>query len=403
VFFDKLKGLRFAIAINGDCFRLVYCKILLKSLPVLAVLLLTYVLVGVTPALASGTALDIAVVRGTDNGIYWSAYNSPGVWTSWASLSGATLSPPGICEGYYQAVYVVVRGMDDGIYLNTWTGTWSGWASPGGATIDTPACAKLNGVLYVVVRGTTSELYWNSLSSGVWSGWVDLHGASASAPVLVSSLGLSRLDLVVQGTDNGIYHKAFTGGAWSSSWDSPGGATPSKPAVVFHNEEYPIFPNCAPSCISDNRLLVVVRGTDNNVYNNSFVIGGGWGVWGSLRRQTLSAPTLAFYANNPSCSPFSINGCNTIAALAIRGTDNTVYHLTFGDLFGGGVSGWDSPGGSITNRPALAYVQGSSAQFLLLVQGYPSIYSNTVTGSSWGGYSTVGGATNSDPQLVAIV
>jgi hypothetical protein len=401
VFFDSLIGLELVIVINRVCSRLSYCKVLLSSLLVLAVLLLAYVFVGVAPASANGV-LDMAVVRGTDSHLYWNSYNSGPSWgPSWVSLGGSTPSPPGICEaeglGY---VYVVVRGMDNGIYLRLWSSSvgWSSfWVSPpgGGRTIDTPACAYLNGI-FVVVRGTNNELYWNYYNN-VWSGWVDLHGKSASAPVLVSIPSLNRIDLVVQGTDNGIYHKFFPsppGGVWSSSWDSPGGKTSSKPAAAFYFNHF-------PSSTDFNYLFLVVRGTDNNVYSSSFLIGGGWGVWVNLSGKTLYAPTLAYYANG--CSPGTPSNCYSIDALAVRGTDNAVYHKTLTGYWDWSGS-WDSPGGSITNSPALAYVPGSSAQFLLLVEGSSNkLYSNTVTGSTWGTWGSVGGATNSDPALVAIV
>ena len=355
-------------------------------------------------ALAPPTpTMDIAVVRGTDNGVYWSAYNSPGVWSSWGSLAGATPSPPGICEASFGFVFVVVRGTDNGIYVKSWrsgTGWSTGWDSPGGATIDQPACAYLYGVLLIVVRGVGGELYFNSNDNGDWSGWEDLHGASASAPVLVSTPFLSRVDLVVQGTDNGIYHKAFTGGAWSSSWDSPGGAAANKPAVALYTK----VTGCPSACTEQDFLVLVVRGTDNGVYTNLLSTKtSGWVGWSSLSGATLSAPTLAYDAN--SCLPGSSSDCSSIDVLAVRGTDNAVYDKTItGSWVWSG--SWDSPGGSISNSPALAYVPATSAQFLLLVEGYPSsnLYSNTVAyPSTWGAYSSVSGATNSDPALAAVL
>jgi hypothetical protein len=382
-----------------------------RNLLVLFLALLSLSVIGVAPASATGT-LDIAVVRGTDNGIYWNSYNSLGQWGSWVSLVGSTLSPPGICEavglGY---VYVVVRGTDNGVYVRLWIdGLWSGWVSPpgGGRTIDQPACARLGTNLFVVVRGMNNELYWDSLIGGTWQSWVDLHGASASVPVLVSTPGLSRLDLFVQGMDNGIYHKAYTLGSWSSSWDTPGGATTSKPAAAL----FTMISECPTSgCIESDSLLLVVRGTDNNVYSNSFLIGTGWLGWSSLSGATLSAPTLTQFANG--CFLVVGVNCNSIVALAVRGTDNAVYHKTFSGMPGSWSGSWDSPGGAIANSPALAYVPVNSgyAKFLLLVEGYPSkiskisIYSNTVTasGSTWGTWVSVGGATPSDPQLVAVL
>jgi hypothetical protein len=161
---------------------------------------------------------------------------------------------------------------------------------------------------------------------------------------------------------------------------------------------------CPPSCIEDDGLVVVVRGTDNNIYYNFYELSPsvGWVGWASLSGATLSAPTLAYGANG--CPPGTTSTCTSLAALAVRGTDNAVYHKT---ITGAGVwsASWDWAGGSISNSPALAYVPGSSAEFLLLVEGNPSnaLYSNTVTSSTWTGYVSVGGATLATPALVAVV
>jgi hypothetical protein len=146
----------------------------------------------------------------------------------------------------------------------------------------------------------------------------------------------------------------------------------------------------------------VVRGTDNNVYYNRYEISpvAGWSTWSSLSGATLSAPTLVYDADG--CPPGIMSNCNSIDALAVRGTDNALYHKTYMGVWS---ASWDWAGGSISNSPALAYVPGSSAEFLLLVEGNPSetLYSNTVTGSTWTGYVSVGGATLTTPALVAVV
>ncbi len=173
-----------------------------RNLLVIFFALLIVSVVEVAPASAIPVTRDIAVVRGTDSGVYWNSYNSAASWGSWASLSGSTPSPPGICQSAGSSTVVaIVRGTDNGIYTKySSAGTWSSsWVSPpgGGATIDQPACAYLPGVLYVVVRGAGGELYWNSFNGASWSGWADLHGAIRlrSRPgfnaAWVSSVGLT--------------------------------------------------------------------------------------------------------------------------------------------------------------------------------------------------------------------
>jgi hypothetical protein len=201
--------------------------------------------------------------------------------------------------------------------------------------------------------------------------------------------------------DNGTYHKAYTSGAWSISWDSPGGKTSSKPAAAF----YRLVAGCASVCFETDILLLVVRGMDNNVYWNSYsnlLSTPSWGAWSSLSGKTGSAPTLAFDANY--CDLGSTGDCSSIEALGVLGTDNAVYHKTYAS-YGWSVS-WDSPGGSILNSPALAYIPGSLFQFSLVAEGVStSLYSNTVTfnTSTWGTWVSLSGASTSDPALVAIV
>jgi hypothetical protein len=383
----------------------------LRGCVVLALILVGYFVVGVAPA--SGlTTLDLAVVRGTDNGLYWTQYTSGG-WGTWQSLGGSTPSAPGICENPdsttpdYEAVALVVRGTDNGIYISVWSpgvgfGSW-GEIPGGGVTIDQPSCGWFGGDLFIVVRGTGNELYWNS-GFVSWSGWSDLHGASNSAPALVSTPVPERLDLFVQGTDNGIYHKAYKNNAWSSNWDSPGGSTLNPPTAALTT-----FVTGCPSCLEADGLVVVVRGTDNSIYANTFCLVGcsGWASWTNLGGATISGPTLAYSANG--CPPGSMppgGGCTSLDSVAVRGTDNAVYHATYNSVEW---STWDTARGVISNSPALAYDPSSVPpvdRFLLLVQGNPSnaIYSNLVFGSNWNGYSSNPvGATLSTPAIVAIV
>ncbi len=102
-----------------------YCKVLLRSLLVLTVLVLAYVLVAVAPASAVVVTRDIAVVRGTDNGVYWNSYSS-GVLIPWGQLAvvvGYCFQLPRSAR-YNGLVGVVVRGTDNGIYEKDWSEQW---------------------------------------------------------------------------------------------------------------------------------------------------------------------------------------------------------------------------------------------------------------------------------------
>src|SRR2546427_3520838 len=156
----------------------------------------------------------VSVVKGTDNNLYYNTFT--GGWSgTWLPLNGQTPSPPSLCASGPTTTELVIRGTDNGIYHksfsgNTFSATWD--RNPNGVTSMQPVCAVLGTTLYVVVVGPTGELWSTTfdLSAHTWAAWTDLSGATASAPALAATPSLSRLDLVVRGTNNLIYHKAFT-------------------------------------------------------------------------------------------------------------------------------------------------------------------------------------------------
>ena len=173
-----------------------------------------------------------SAVQGTDNGVYLTTANLPGLYP-WGSMAGSTSSSPSMCNSWVQGLggglgTVVVRGTDNSIYAKPigWAGSW--FSLPAGATHLQPVCAfttaGLSSTLHVVVVGTDNALYYTncaepcSSNGSGWSAWQSLGGATNSVPALVATTP-GRLDLLVRGTDNGVYHKAYTNGAWALSWD----------------------------------------------------------------------------------------------------------------------------------------------------------------------------------------
>ncbi len=308
-------------------------------------------------------------------------------------------------------VTVVVRGTDNRIYSNTWDGSSdtgpgsANWYSEGGATTDTPACAYVSGKVIIVVRGTNNnQLYWRT--SGEAPGWQTLYGQAKSTPVLVSIPWQDTVELFVQGMDNRIYQNQYSvAGGWSSTWHpNIYGKSAGSPAAAVR-----LAIRCNPGCAEYDDVIVVVRGMDNHVYWTYYHAIGpgslGWAYgWASLSGTTFSPPTLSYHYYLTSCNSATTHDCTTFVALAVRGADNKVYHKTFG-LTGDVWSTWDSPGGLIYNRPALAaYIaSGYLPACVLLVQGTNGrLYANTFEGT-WGTWSYVSGATNSDPALAAIL
>src|SRR5437660_1732253 len=314
---------------------------------------------------------DLAVVRGTDNGIYWSTFS--GFWSNWQYLSGSTSSTPSLCSSSPTRTDLVLRGTDNGIYHKSFiNGVWSaGWDSPGGGTLDQPACVVANGILHVVVRGTDNGTWYNSmlLSTGAWSGWSVVSGGSTlSAPSLTVDAS-GTVHLLVRGTDNGIWYASKpSGGSWTP-WKSPGGSTPDTPAMVSDS----------------NFLYVVVRGTDDDIwYNSQSLSSGTWSGWSSIGGSTSSAPSL-------------MEDSSGTLDLVVRGTDNGIWHNL--RTPSGSWAGWDTPGGATLSQPA-ATVQGST--LFIVVRGSDNgVWANTwsLATRSWSNWSSLGGTTSAMPSI----
>ena len=314
----------------------------------------------------------ISVIRGSNNGIYWSKYT--GSWRSWQPMGGSTASAPVLCSSGSGAVDLIVRGSDNSsIWHKSYSnGIWSAWDTPGGLTNDQPACAYLNGALYVAVRGGDNSLWWNSRNdtSSVWSGWQSLGGILTGPPVLAASPSTNRLDLVVQGGDYSIWHIAFENGYWSRVWDSPGGQTPS-----------------TPSAVSDGSTLrLAVRGMGNDLWYASLSFTShSWSGWMYLAGSTSSAPAVATDSFD-------------VIHLVVRGMDNGVYHRSLANAEWS--SFWDVLGGTTPDRPVLVqFGTGVAVQ----VRGADSTpYSCILGPSTWSVWTGLGENTGSPPALSSL-
>jgi hypothetical protein len=319
----------------------------------------------------SGSIGLLSVVVGTDGALWWSRF--AGSWSNWKASLGVTSSAPVLCSSTSGNLDMIVRGADTAsIWHKSYSnGVWSAWDTPGGATNDQPACASIAGIVYLVVRGTDNGLWYNARDdvSGTWKGWQSLGGAITGSPVLVSSAG--RLDLVVQGTGGSIWHKVFTNGVWSQTWDSLGGSTPSTPAVA-----------------SDGRMLhVVVRGADNGAWYNALSFTSGlWSGWSSLGGATPTAPSL------------EVDASGTVH-LVVVGLNSGIYHK-MKTAAGVWATSWDSPGGFTSNAIAL---ETFGTTLAIMVRGMDGgLWYNSLAGSSWTGWTGLGGTTLSNPSLGAL-
>jgi hypothetical protein len=244
-----------------------------------------------SPAAALCSGKLYLVVRSTDGYSLW--FGSVNVtdysFSGWTWISGATQSAPTLtCNNTH--LFLVVRGMDNGVYYRTYTidtDTWGDWARIEGATCDRPSATVLEGKLHIVVRGFgTTYIYDNdtlwhgsiNLTDNTFSGWTNLAGATPSAPSLTESATFGTLYLSVRGTDNTIYINKWTGANWQGWTALSSGATGDGPAAAVANDI----------------LHIVVRGMDgSNLWHyyidlNTNAESG----WAAISGSTPSAPSL---------------------------------------------------------------------------------------------------------------
>jgi len=320
----------------------------------------------------------VSVVTGTDGNLYYSGFTSP-TWGAWQPLNGQSPSSPALCASSPSSTELVVRGSDNGVYHKTFTvsgGFAAAWdKSPSGVTIDRPVCAVLGTTLYVVVRGATTELWATTfdLSAHTWAAsWTDLNGFSPSAPALAATSSLNRLDLLARGVDNQIYHKALTSGTWAAAWDTSNRApVPDKTIAT-------------PAIVSDGSILhIVVVGTEANIWYATLTFAGVWSTYTSLAGSTPAAPSLV------------VDSANALH-LVVQGNDNAVYEKAKPSGGAWDVA-WTTAGGITAGAPAVTTI-GSTVN--VVTRGADSrLWYNTLTGTSFSGWVSMNGAATLPPAL----
>jgi hypothetical protein len=134
-----------------------------------------------------------------------------------------------------------------------------------------------------------------------WTKWSKLNGSSPSTPGVI--VFKDRLHVIVRGTDNNLWHRwVGRDGKWQpkGGWDPLPGATPDAPTVGAFA----------------NQLHVVVRGTDNGVYHN-------WsddGITFQPAFERIVKPTDTT-GSQPAVAVFKDH-----MHIVVRGLDNGIYH-----------------------------------------------------------------------------
>jgi hypothetical protein len=130
-------------------------------------------------------------------------------------------------------------------------------------------------------------------------------------------------------------------------------------------------------------LSLAIRGTDNGIYHNRFD-GVAWSGYTGLPGATADIPALASSGGG-------------VLDLVVRGTDNGIYHNHYD---GATWSGWTALPGATASIPALAASGGGVLD--LVVRGTDNgIYHNHYDGTTWSGWVALPGATADIPALAA--
>ena len=282
------------------------------------------------PALAAqknGPQIDI-VARGANGAIYRTSRPSPAAaWSAWEPLGAppveAASNPSAVwrtASGQLQ-LEVVVRAIDRTYWRNFWrAGLWSGWqrvadgsdqlqTSP---TADGPAGGGQLHTLYAALGGTSvKQRYlvdgspWQLYDLGVPPGL-----SIASSPAGLWWHGDSKYEVFVRATDNNVYNREWDSvNGWGPNWSSAGVTAQVQPTAA------------ALGISSLYLFFVPVGGT--TIQYRSFVDPLGW-----QPVVDLGAPTPTGVVSAASAG-WSNGGVQL--DVATRGSDNNLYVNSYAD------------------------------------------------------------------------
>lgn len=314
-------------------------------------------------------------VAGIDGAVWHQQYASGN--TNWNCVGA------GVIEGNIGAaqfgtsgtnIILVVRWADNSVHWATYDGTaycciWNNLGT--GVLGSDPAIVAFNGEIHVVGRAPSDGTVWEDyLSSGSWSGWHYLDGTGQGHIVgnPATIVFGSYLYTVVRGsTDNKMYWIREATNHSTNGW----GNLSLDQSIVSATDA---------SLNVQNGLLKVligsVAGTYTYVWEDDYN-GSSWLNWTSLGGHIVGNPASA--VRTSQIPPYA-----TEFHALIRSTDNAIW-----DDGCCGAPPWVSLGGSVTNDPVAPVF---SNQIHLLVRGTDgALWEDIYNGSSWTGFTTLGG------------
>ena len=224
----------------------------------------------------SATITD-AFVRGADGSLFHRPFVAGEGWYPWNALGGSLLSAPGVSiRKGRNIIDVFWRGADNGIEAKSWV-PGSGWTGVNDTQLDpglilsAPASvSRGNELVDVIVRGLNDVVHVNMYSGTAWSGWSQIPGQMETqrAPA-VTTRRTGTSDVFVRTSTGGVAWASFDGAAWTAWKPVPGTVDSGLAAVADTSSRIHLFAR---------------RGADViwNVYDRGVGPQEGWRGWQSV-------------------------------------------------------------------------------------------------------------------------
>ncbi|GIG63273.1 hypothetical protein Lfu02_76450 [Longispora fulva] len=320
---------------------------------------------------------DEAFGVGTDGLVYHSWSTTPGVWSGWASLPGATFAsdPTVVYSPVTNSLEVVARGTDGIMYDNRYTpaGGWSGWLRlpTNVSLVGNPTSVYNPDTNSVVVYSIGSDgLMYQSWNAGAgWSNWSGLPNTATflGSPAAVYNPTGHTVDVFGKGTNAYYYVTRYSTATGWSNWVTPADTATfaGSPAAVYN--------------ATTGRSDVFGVGTDGIMYHSDSSTGA-WTNWTSPRNTAtfVGAPVIAYNSATGTEDVFGV------------GTDGYLYHSESGTS---SWSNWSTPSYAATfaGSPGLLYNAAANSEDVFGVGTNGIMYHSFKTGTgNWSGWNALG-------------
>jgi hypothetical protein len=235
---------------------------------------------------------------------------------SWTTLDGELGGGVDACVDPGGTTYVVTRGMNGEVWLKRRIGgAWQVWEPIGGQiTADPSVACSADGAVGVFGRGPAADVIFKVFDPANPTAPFTSLGAEIVGGPDATSSARGRFDVAVRGTDNAIWYTGVVGGR-AEGWRPLGGQFTSDPAIL------------AVQRAGKTYLEVFGRWTDRALWHGAV---------------EASGPTT-FISRGAELggSPDATSSAPQRMEIAVRGTDNQVWLLTFD----GGQWSWNPMGG----------------------------------------------------------